>query len=94
MRKVIRRLKNGVHNDVPSTYSEAEMICGHRLDRRRNYAIINNEVCGSVNWTQPCSGCHEGVEGDRGMGCDECGYTGKSIQSFWLPIDVPQPEGE
>jgi hypothetical protein len=44
-----------------------------------------------VEWTGTCSGCTE--YGDYGsllsgpMGCEECGYTGKRRNSYWVPLD-------
>lgn len=43
-----------------------------------------------ITWTSNCSGCsddRENVSCDVGSGCSECGYTGKSRQAFWLPLD-------
>lgn len=46
------------------------------------------EVC---RWVQACSGCADDGEyqplPDRGEGCHECGYTGKSRQEFWAPAN-------
>lgn len=67
------------HHDRPSTYEKADKIAGFRLDRRKNYAIINGEVCEATSWTQECSGCN-------GAGCDECGHTGRRRQSHWVPV--------
>ena len=95
--KVIKReLPKGhgfaVPIDLPSSYDIAETICGHKLDKRKNYAIIDEEVCELCEWTQPCSGCS--CDGDypcsccneRGAGCEECGYTGKRKMRVWLPL--------
>lgn len=49
-----------------------------------------------VRWTQHCSGCTPGYEEsggahfERGAGCSECGYTGRSRRVEWVPL----PEGE
>lgn len=51
-----------------------------------------------VQYTRPCSGCHETNEGyslgcyefdekagcEKGSGCHECGYTGKRRQKYLL----------
>ena len=96
------------------TIQEAEKLAGCRLDRRRRYATTEDgkpcETTGAVlfslgRWTQPCSGCHETIDGyerdgtthDKngialGSGCCECGYTGKVRVSMWLPHDI-QPNG-
>lgn len=79
-------------DDIPSTYDRADKIAGIKLDRRKKYAIINGEVCESASWTRPCSGCSCANEYpcdcciERGAGCHECGYTGKRIESHWIPI--------
>lgn len=70
--------------------AEAERVAGKRLDRRRRYAVIDGEVCSYGEWTEACSGCHEGMEyggnGRQGSGCHECGYTGKRRTGWWSPI--------
>ena len=97
MRTVIERLETNhpmEFKDKVSTYEQAETIAGRRLDRRKNYAIISGAVCESTEWTQPCSGCScDTVDGYpcgccdvRGAGCEECGYTGRSVQAFWVPL--------
>lgn len=82
--------------------ADAEKIVGKRLDRRRIYALIQNQVCELVSWTDSCSGCFEGGEYmgmahyypyDKkahchvGAGCCECGYTGKRIRKEWVPVN-------
>lgn len=74
------------YDDRPQSIEHAELIAGRRLDRRRNYAIINGEVCEAAWWTQECSGCDGG-------GCDECGYTGKRRTGAWVPL-TPNAQGE
>lgn len=76
-----------VYDEEPMTYELAERIAGRRLDRRKNYAIINGTVCMSATWTGACSGCTNDLSG-RGMGCHECGYHGRLRQSMWVPIDA------
>jgi hypothetical protein len=69
------------------SYEAAEQIAGQRLDRRRNYAIIKDQVCMLTRWSKACSGCYEGYDGHgRGSGCDECGYTGRRQLAYWMPI--------
>ena len=75
---------DGAIEDRPSSYEAAEAIAGRRLDRRRGYAIIMGRVCESARWSSACSGCSEDGS-DRGLGCDECGYTGRRRQSIWVP---------
>lgn len=92
MAKVIERHGHSVddkgfihYDESPSTYEAAEKIAGFKLDRRKNYAIIDGQVCESAEWTQACSGCNAEWE-ERGSGCAECGYTGLSRQSHWVPV--------
>jgi hypothetical protein len=92
MRGVIQRTTDPdgglAHIDNPSTYEAAEAIAGRSLDRRRNYAIIHDEVCALASWSEKCSGCATEYDADRGSGCDECGYTGRRRTSTWLPLDA------
>lgn len=97
MSQVIERLGSSVSDDGKITYQErirshedAERIAGCKLDRRRNYAIINGEVCESAGWSQACSGCYEGYESNSacGIGCHECGYTGRRRCAMWVPLGV------
>ena len=71
------------------TWEKAEAVFGQRLDRRLVYAIIGSEVCELCRFTDCCSGCTEVPEmtsaPERGMGCHECGYTGRSVQEHWVP---------
>ncbi|TXH48097.1 MAG: hypothetical protein E6Q97_25525 [Desulfurellales bacterium] len=80
------------HDDRPSTYKTAEKIAGHKLDRRKNYAIINGLVAESCVWSQACSGCYEGYDSSTatGSGCGECGYTGRRRLGQWVPIESPK----
>lgn len=72
------------------TSIEAAILAGQRVDRRRAYALWSGFVCIVSNWTQPCSGCHEGYEYSdnafRGGGCSECGYTGRRREEWWSPL--------
>lgn len=103
MAKVIERRGHSIdaeglihYDEKPSTYEEAERIAGKRLDRRKNYAIINDEVCEAAEWSQACSGCYEGYSpyDSKGSGCRECGYTGRSHQSHWIPVCDAMEEQE
>ncbi len=87
------------YDDRSSTYEAAEQLAGRRLDRRRNYAIIDGQVAESARWSQACSGCYEGHETGSGigLGCSECGYTGRRRNGAWAPLlkqNNPRPEGE
>lgn len=91
MRAVIERVfSEGDFEDRPSTYEAAEAIAGRRLDRRKNYAIIHGEVREEGRWSRPCTGCAEVPESshgpERGIGCEECGYTGRAREAMWLPL--------
>lgn len=81
------------YDDRPTTIERLEEIVGHRLDRRRNYAIVDGEVCELASWSEACSGCAEAQEftsgPSKGNGCHECGYTGRSRRMMWLPVGVP-----
>lgn len=76
------------HDDRPSTWEAAESIAGKRLDRRRNYAIINGALCESAEWTDRCSGCSGEYHESVGYGCHECGYTGKRRMAMWVPYGI------
>lgn len=79
-----------VYLDEPSTFDKAELIAGRKLDRRKNYALIDGKVCESASWTQACSGCYEGYDSlcGKGMGCHECGHCGRVRRSMWVPLAV------
>lgn len=76
------------YDDRPITYEQADMIAGKRLDRRRNYAVINGAVHEAEHYTMACSGCYEGTHMDsaKGHGCNECGYTGRRRHGYWAPL--------
>lgn len=86
MRTVKIRLGHIVKNgkiryvEEDTTYEKAEELCGFRLDRRKNYCIIDGKVCDSGSWLQECAGCDS-------AGCVVCGYRGKTRESMWCPID-------
>ncbi len=78
-----------------STHEEAESITGFRLDRRLNYSIgESGEVEEEGFCTLRCSGCSCGCEGGcscgDGMGCRECGYTGRRRTFFGFPARTPE----
>lgn len=43
-----------------------------------------------ARWSVPCSGCAETPEStsppERGLGCRECGYTGRRRREMWFPF--------
>jgi len=59
------------------------------MAHRRNSA---GEMCEVVKFTSTCSGCScdimkrdkNGI--DIGMGCEECGYTGKRRHVMYIPL--------
>lgn len=76
------------HDDQPLGWPKADAKAGFRLDRRKSWAFIGDELCELVRWTQSCSGCSCdcGCMGDHGAGgCEECGYTGKIRNGQWIP---------
>ena len=87
------------------TKSEAEKKAGIKLDGRRRYFVWEGLVCTKEKFTASCSGCFEyGEYGGLahlyewdskakchiGSGCDECGYTGKRINSYPCPVNPEQ----
>lgn len=76
------------YDDRPATYKQADQMAGRRLDRRRNYAIIDGAVFESARWSQACSGCSIGWGSLNGCGsgCSECGYTGRRRSGAWVPL--------
>ena len=93
MAQVRKRVFEGDNfRDIPCTFEDATVLAGARLDRRRNYIIIDGNVCELSEWTEPCSGCSCCNEypcdccQERGSGCHECGYTGKVRRSHWAPL--------
>ncbi|MFT5815942.1 MAG: hypothetical protein ACI9VT_003720 [Psychroserpens sp.] len=79
--------------DVAISFEEADRIAGFRLDRRRNYCVIDNEVRQLARWTQACSGCADDSEyssSTRGSGCGECGYHGVVRSGWYEPVAFSQ----
>jgi hypothetical protein len=62
------------------------------LDRRKVYCLtIDGEVGTLERFTGVCSGCRcdcrDGYPCSHGAGgCDECGYTGKRVTLFGVPV--------
>lgn len=80
------------------TWREAEARFGRRLDRRRRYGVYEGdelELLTVSRWTQYCTGCTEvpemGVAPEVGIGCHECGHTGKRRFEMWAPHPVFTP---
>jgi hypothetical protein len=73
-----------VYDERPLSWERADEIAGRRLDRRKNYVVIEGQVCSSIRWTATCSGCDGG-------GCEECGYHGKVRNGCWMPDDGSEP---
>jgi len=79
--KVIKKV--GV-DYLPSSYEYAEQICGHKLDRRKNYAIINRAVCQSVCRCEAylrCSCCDQ-----NHSSFEYFGQEGKKRFNLWHPL--------
>lgn len=70
------------------THDQAQHLTAHRLDRRKNYALIEGELHEQATWSQACTGCYEGHNtfSSRGNGCDECGYQGRVRTGAWIPV--------
>lgn len=73
-----------VYNERPLSWRQADEIAGRRLDRRKNYCVIDGQVCSEIRWTSSCSGCDGG-------GCQECGYHGRVRNGYWMPDDGSAP---
>jgi len=58
---------------------------------------IRGEMCEVVKYTDTCSGCRcDVMEADKnaipiGMGCEECGYTGKRRHTLYIPLSEVGP---
>ena len=73
-----------------------KLIKKFHLDRRHKYFIWDfgkgfgdEVVCYDGKFIQACSGCSDDGDyqiSEQGSGCDWCGYTGKSITHFPIPI--------
>lgn len=81
IRLFVEVCRDGIINYIeePITYSEGEEFCGFKLDKRKNYCIVEGKMCESIEWSQECSGCDGG-------GCSECGYHGRSAKGMWYPV--------
>lgn len=71
------------YDETGIDWLEADAKARFRLDRRKNWAFVDGELCESVHWSQGCSGCCGGFE-SRGMGCSECGYQGIVRSGAWV----------
>jgi len=88
-----------VHNDQEMSWEAADKRAGFRLDRRKSWAFIPNkhdlgipELCEMISFTRACSGCEDSESMyPRGVGdgCHECGYTGKSRETCFVPFCRP-----
>lgn len=85
------------------TKQEAEKISGIKLDGRRKYYLYEGEVFINEKFTRSCTGCYEGGEYNGlahnypwdekaqcrvGSGCEECGYTGKRVEHYPVPVKI------
>ena len=78
------------HDDRPLAWTDADLMAGQKLDRRKNWAFVEGTLCEAACWSSACSGCYEGYDGDssRGSGCNECGYQGRVHNSAWVPASI------
>lgn len=67
-----------IYDDRPVPVETLDHVAGVRLDRRKNWALVEGHVCDSASWSQTCSGC-------EGGGCRECGFHGVTRRSMWVP---------
>lgn len=89
-----------VHNDQEMSWEAADKRAGFRLDRRKSWAFIPDksdlgipELCEMISFTRACSGCEDSESMyPRGVGdgCHECGYTGKSRETCFVPFCRPE----
>lgn len=75
-----------IYNETPLTWEDADAKAGRRLDRRRAWAFVEDQLCVLARWTQSCSGCCELIGESRGHGCHECGYHGVVRSGAWVPV--------
>ena len=66
-----------------------------KLDRRKVYTVgMFDELAILETYTRRCSGCScdcsEGGCNHGNSGCDECGYTGKRVESFPCPAETKE----
>lgn len=94
--RVGTRIEDGqiIHDDRPYPFPLADKIAGHRLDRRMNYAVIDGKLHTLCKWSQPCTGCYESdpykyEDKARGLGCSECGHSGRVRNAQWVPYFDP-----
>lgn len=75
------------HDDRPLSWAEGDARAGRRLDRRKSWAFVDDQLCETVSWSRACSGCYSGYDtvSGRGMGCTRCGYQGRVRDSSWVP---------
>ena len=76
--------------DLPTTFEAVEKEFNiERLDRRRNYCVINGEINFLYRYRRACTGCSDGrywVTVNRGGGCEECGYHGVVRVGTYVPL--------
>lgn len=77
------------YDDRPIPWERVDALAGRRVDRRRNYAVIDGQVHEAQQFSRACSGCYDGPHtyDAEGFGCSECGYTGRRREGFWHPLD-------
>lgn len=89
------RAMKATETEENSTANEVEverLVRRFGLDRRKRYAIWDGMLCTKEKATRPCTGCSCCGEypcdccAERGMGCEECGYTGKRVDHWPAPV--------
>lgn len=99
MGNVIERLGHSIDDDGRIHYDErqssfeaADALAGRRVDRRRNYCIMDGKLHEAASWTQPCADCTDGGEypSGPGVGCSECGYHGVVRSGMWVEYEISE----
>lgn len=69
----------------------ARLRCFEAIRHAEVRRMLSGRACAPAD-SQACSGCSESYEygggGERGSGCRECGYTGRSRTATWIPLDM------
>jgi len=74
---------NGIKPVLPTVFSSVEeAVKVLKLDKRHKWYEFQGEISRDVKCTLRCSGCDGG-------GCFECGYQGKRVNYFPVPLYHP-----
>jgi hypothetical protein len=84
---------------ILNTRLDRRMKCFHEDTQDAFQTFGGGPIYTYGEWTQECSGCTESYMGQyytgqpgKGIGCSECGYTGKRRQGWWAPVCVKAKE--